>query len=345
MDWIANLLIPLLKSFVVVIGLLVSFAYMTWAERKLCARFQLRYGPNRAGPFGLLQPVADAFKAIFKEEAVFGQVHSKVIYVLAPGISLAAALLAFAVVPVGPTIPSFQVFGFRVPDIALSIAADVNIGVLYLFAIAGLGTYGIVLGGWVSNNKYSLLGALRTTAQLISYEIPMGLAIVSLLLLTESLSLVQIVAKQAILPFIVLQPVAALIYLICGLAETNRSPFDLPETENELVAGFSTEYGGIKFAIYFMAEYINMIVVCAVTATLFLGGWQWPAFLADLHPIIAVGLFFAKTIFMLFLFVWIRASLPRVRYDKLMQFCWKFLFPLALVNLAVTAVVVALLPG
>jgi NADH-quinone oxidoreductase subunit H len=345
MDWIANLLIPLIKSVIVVIGLLVGFAYMTWAERKLCARFQLRYGPNRAGPFGLLQPVADAFKAIFKEELIFGQVHSKVIYVIAPGISLAAALLAFAVVPVGPTIHSFQMFGFQVPDLSLSVAADVNIGVLYLFAIAGLGTYGIVLGGWSSNNKYSLLGALRTTAQVISYELPMGLAIVSVLLLTESLSMVEIVEKQAILPFVVLQPVAALIYLICGLAETNRSPFDLPETENELVSGFATEYGGIKFAVFFMAEYINMIVVSAVTATLFLGGWQWPAFLADLHPIIAVGLFFAKTAFVLFLFVWIRASLPRVRYDKLMKFCWKFLFPLALVNLAVTAVVVALLPA
>jgi NADH-quinone oxidoreductase subunit H len=186
----------------------------------------------------------------------------------------------------------------------------------------------------------------------ISYELPMGLAIVSVLLLSESLSMVKIVEAQAAVPFVVLQPVAALIYLICGLAETNRSPFDLPETENELVSGFATEYGGIKFAIFFMAEYINMIVVSAVMATLFLGGWRWPAdFLAALHPILAalypiitVGLFFAKTVFVLFLFVWIRASLPRVRYDKLMKFCWKFLFPLALVNLAVTAIVVALLP-
>ncbi|MFQ5813022.1 MAG: NADH-quinone oxidoreductase subunit NuoH [Anaerolineae bacterium] len=333
MDLVASVVIPFIKSAIIVVGLLVGFAYTTWFERKVCARFQIRYGPNRAGPFGLLQPVADAVKAIFKEEIIPSKAD-KVLYFIAPGLSMATALLAFAVVPVGRSI---HLFGREIP---LHLA-DVNVGVLYLMAVAGLASYGVVLGGWSSNNKYSLLGALRTAAQMISYELPMGLALISILLLVGDLSLVRIVEYQSSLPLIVLQPVAFLIYLICSFAEASRSPFDLPETENELVAGFATEYGGIKFPLFFMAEYIHMITASAIVTTLFLGGWQGP--LAHLHPLISLFWFFAKTIFMIFVFVWVRSSTPRVRYDKLMKFCWKFLAPLALVNLAVTAIVVALL--
>ncbi len=327
-NWIDTLLIPLIKSIVVVVGLLVAFAYMTYFERKVCARFQLRYGPNLAGPFGLLQPVSDALKAIFKEEIVPEHVD-RWVYILSPVLAMVPALVAFAVIPVG------RAFSLAGHEITLQVA-DINVGLLYPMAVAGLGAYGIVLGGWSSNSNYSLLGALRATAQIISYELPMGLALVSLVLVTSTLRMSQIVAYQAIAPLLVLQPVGFLIYFISGLAETNRSPFDLPETENELVSGFNTEYGGIKFALFFMAEYINMIVVSALTATLFLGGWQGPVLPGWVW-------FFIKTVVLLFLFVWVRASLPRARYDKLMKFCWKFMTPLALANLLVTAAVVLLL--
>ncbi len=334
MDWVADFWIPLIKAVVVVLVLLVGGAYMTWGERKIAARFQVRYGPNRAGPFGILQPLADAVKAIFKEEIIPGHVD-KAIYLMGPGISFAAVLITFAVIPFGPEV---SLFGQQV---GLWIG-DVNVGLLYLLAIAGLGSYGIVLGGWSSNNKYSLLGALRAAAQMISYELPMGLALLSVVLIVGSLNLRQIVDFQGGWPLIALQPVGFLLFLIAILAESNRSPFDLPETENELVSGFMTEYGGIKFALYFIAEYTAMVVNSAIVATLFLGGWKWPAIVSDLHPLLGVALFLGKVLFVLFLYVWIRASVPRVRYDKFMQFCWKFMVPLALVNLAVTAVVVAL---
>jgi NADH-quinone oxidoreductase subunit H len=335
MDWVADFWIPVIKAVVVVLALLIGGAYMTVGERKICARFQVRYGPNRAGPFGMLQPLADAVKAIFKEEIVPNHVD-KVIYVMGPGISFAAVLITFAVIPFGPEV---DLFGRQV---GLWIG-DVNVGLLYLMAIAGLGGYGIVLGGWSSNSKYSLLGALRAAAQMISYELPMGLALVSVVLVVGSLNLRQIVDFQGGWPLIVLQPIGFLIFLVAILAESNRSPFDLPETENELVSGFMTEYGGIKFALYFIAEYTAMVVNSAIVATVFLGGWKWPMVLSDLHPLAGVALFLAKVLFILFLFVWIRASTPRVRYDKFMRFCWKFMVPLALVNLAATAAVVALL--
>jgi NADH-quinone oxidoreductase subunit H len=334
MDWVADFWIPVIKAVIVVLALLVGGAYMTWGERKICARFQVRYGPNRAGPFGILQPLADAVKAIFKEEIVPSHVD-KVLYLMGPGISFAAVLITFAVIPFGPAV---DLFGKQV---GLWIG-DVNVGLLYLLAIAGLGSYGIVLGGWSSNNKYSLLGALRAAAQMISYELPMGLALLSVVLIVGSLNLRQIVDFQGGWPLVVLQPVGFLLFLVAILAESNRSPFDLPETENELVSGFMTEYGGIKFALYFIAEYTAMVVNSAIVATLFLGGWKWPAVLSNLHPLVGVALFLAKVLFVLFLYVWIRASTPRVRYDKFMRFCWKFMVPLALVNLAVTAVVVAL---
>lgn len=327
-NWIDTLLIPAIKAIVVTLGLLAAFAYMTLAERKLCARFQLRYGPNMAGPFGIFQPIADALKAIFKEEVI--PVHvDKWVYVLSPLLAMVPAILAFAVIPIGRPI---VIAGHTV---TLQLA-DINVGLLYPMAVAGLGAYGIVLGGWSSNNNYSLLGALRTTAQIISYELPMGLALVSLVVVAGTLRMSGIVEYQAALPLIVLQPIGFLIYFICGLAETNRSPFDLPETENELISGYNTEYGGIKFALFFMAEYINMIVVSALVATLFLGGWQGPILPGWLW-------FFIKTAVLLFVFIWVRASLPRARYDKLMHFCWKFLTPLAVVNLLVTAIVVLIL--
>jgi NADH-quinone oxidoreductase subunit H len=333
MDWVADFWIPVIKAVIVVLALLVGGAYMTWGERKICARFQVRYGPNRAGPFGILQPLADAVKAIFKEEIVPSHVD-KVLYLMGPGISFAAVLITFAVIPFGPAV---DLFGKQV---GLWIG-DVNVGLLYLLAIAGLGSYGIVLGGWSSNNKYSLLGALRAAAQMISYELPMGLALLSVVLIVGSLNLRQIVDFQGGWPLVILQPVGFLLFLVAILAESNRSPFDLPETENELVSGFMTEYGGIKFALYFIAEYTAMVVNSAIVATLFLGGWKWPVFLSDLHPLVGVGLFLSKVLFVLFLYVWIRASTPRVRYDKFMRFCWKFMVPLALLNLAVTAVVIA----
>jgi NADH-quinone oxidoreductase subunit H len=334
MDWVGDFWIPLVKAVVVVLVLLLGGAYMTWGERKLCARFQVRYGPNLAGPFGILQPLADAVKAIFKEEVIPSHVD-RMIYVVAPGISFAAVLITFAVIPFGPPV---HLLGY---EVGLWIG-DVEVGLLFLLAIAGLGSYGIILGGWSSNNKYSLLGALRAAAQMISYEMPLGLALLSVVVITGSLNLNRIVEAQGIWPLVALQPLGFLLFLIAILAESNRSPFDLPETENELISGFMTEYGGIKFALFFIAEYTAMVVNSAIVATIFLGGWRWPQCVSDLHPLLAVALFVVKVFFVLFLYVWIRASVPRVRYDKFMRFCWKFMVPLALVNLAVTAVVVAL---
>jgi NADH-quinone oxidoreductase subunit H len=259
----------------------------------------------------------------------------KVIFLMGPGISFAAVMITFAVIPFGPQV---DLFGRQV---GLWIG-DVGIGLLYLMAIAGLGSYGIVLGGWSSNSKYSLLGALRATAQMISYELPMGIALLAVVLIVGSLNLREIVDFQGGWPLVALQPIGFLLFFVAITAESNRSPFDLPETENELVSGFMTEYGGIKFALYFIAEYVALVVNSAIVATVFLGGWKWPAVVSDLHPLAGVALFLAKVLFVLFLFVWIRASTPRVRYDKFMRFCWKFMVPLALANLAVTAVVVAL---
>jgi NADH-quinone oxidoreductase subunit H len=333
MDWVADFWIPAIKAVVVVLALLVAGAYMTWGERKICARFQVRYGPNLAGKFGILQPLADAVKAIFKEE-IIPSGADKVLYVMGPGLSFAAVLITFAVIPFGPEITLFG------QQVGLWIG-DINVGLLYLMAIAGLGAYGVILGGWSSNSKYSLLGALRAGAQMISYELPMGLALLAVVVIVGSLNMRAIVDFQGNWPLIALQPVGFLLFLIAIIAEGNRSPFDLPEAENELVSGFMTEYGGIKFALYFIAEYTSMVVNSAIIATVFLGGWKWPVILSDIHPLVGIGLFAAKVLFCLFLYVWIRSSVPRVRYDKFMVFCWKFMVPLALINLAVTAVVVA----
>jgi NADH-quinone oxidoreductase subunit H len=335
MDWVADFWIPVIKAVVMVVVLLLSGAYMTWGERKICARFAVRYGPNRAGPFGIFQPLADAVKAIFKEEIIPNHVD-KVLYMMGPGISYAAVLVTFAVIPFGPQVDMFgQKIGL--------VIGDVNVGLLYLLAIAGLGSYGIVLGGWASNNKYSLLGALRSAAQMISYELPMGIALLAVVLIVGSLNLNQIVEFQGGWPLLALQPIGFLVFLIAIIAESNRAPFDMPETENELISGYMTEYGGIKFALYFMGEYTALVVNSAIVATIFLGGWKWPAVLSDLHPLVGVALFVAKVLFVAWLYIWIRASVPRVRYDKFMRFCWKIMVPLALLNLVATAAVVAFL--
>ncbi len=340
MNWIEAILIPAIKSLVLIVALLTAFAYMTYYERKVLARFHVRYGPNRAGPLGLLQPIADAVKAIFKEEFVPDHVD-RLVYLAAPVLALIPALIAFAVIPIGPDITLFG------QQVSLYIA-DVNIGFLYILAVASVGTYGVILAGWSSNNNYSILGALRTAAQMVSYELPMGIILVAIVLTTTlatgegSLSLVGLVQQSRPWWVWIWLWIAFPIFFICMLAETNRSPFDLPETENELVAGFQTEYGGIKFALFFMAEYIHMITASAVMVTVFFGGWQGP--FVDQVPALGILYFVIKVILVLFLFLWVRASVPRVRYDQLMHFCWKFLFPLSLIYLAITAVAVALVP-
>ena len=342
MDWVSLIAVPLIKSLVLIILLLTGFAYLTYYERKVLARFHGRYGPNRAGPLGLLQPIADAVKAIFKEELIPNHVD-KLIYLVAPALALVPALIAYAVIPIGPPITLFG------QQVNLYIA-NVNIGFLYILAVAGVGTYGVILAGWSSNNKYSIMGALRTSAQMVSYELPMGIILVSIVMTTTlatgvgSLSLVDLVTSPRPWWVWIWLWIGFPIYFICMLAETNRSPFDLPETENELVAGFQTEYGGIKFALFFMAEYINMIVASGVMVTVFFGGWTLPFVDVSQVPLLGLGVFIVKVILVLFLFLWVRASVPRVRYDQLMGFNWKFLLPLSLVYMAITAVVVALVP-
>ncbi len=390
-------LFAILKAAVAAAALLTTLAYLQWIERKVIAHIQLRLGPSRVGPHGLLQPLADVIKLITKEDLIPSQAN-KFIYILAPFLAVATALISVSVIPFGSQV---EVFGWRTP---LQLT-DLNIGVLFILAVSSLGVYGIALGGWASNNKYSLLGALRSSAQMISYELPAALALASPLLLLNTLSLSQIVEQQSgfMLGFIpkwtIFQPplpqvLAFVIFLIGGFAETNRVPFDLPEAENELVAGYHTEYSSMKFAAFFMAEYANMITVSAVVTTIFLGGWQplLPASLGanfvptlvfavggalalyhGLHParhkdritlpIVAVVFFLIGAGFLLpwvqanflhlfwflaklgvlfLLFVWVRGTLPRFRYDQLMAFAWKKLFPVAMFNLLVTGLAVAL---
>jgi NADH-quinone oxidoreductase subunit H len=336
------IIVTIIKAGIVATGLMLAFAAMTLVERKLVARFTLRYGPNRVGKFGLLQPIADMFKMFFKEEVVPGHVD-RLVYLIAPGIALVPALLTFAFVPWAPRPFAIDLFGLEVV-IEPWIAAGVNVGLLFVLAIGSLGTYGVVLGGWSSNNKYSLLGGLRTSAQMLSYELPMGVALLSVVLMAGTLNINKIVEAQGLLAglgwFIFIQPVAFLIYFISALAEAGRSPFDLPETENELIGGFATEYGGMKFGLFFGAEYVHTVVLSAIGATIFLGGWQGP--MVYELPILGPVYLFIKMAVVIFVIIWIRASIPRVRFDKLMKFCWKFLLPLGLVNLIVTALVAAL---
>lgn len=327
---IIDLVIIVVKGVVLILALLTVFAYVQFVERRVIARIQVRVGPNRAGPFGLLQPVADAIKAIFKEEVIPAGAD-RVIFVIAPALSVITALVAFAVIPLGPP---FQLFGYQIT----MQMADVNIAVLYLLAIGSLSVYGIVLAGWSSNNKYALLGALRSAAQLVSYEITLGLALVGVLMLTGTLSLTKIVGYQQVNGWnIVYQPLGFILYFIAAIAETNRLPFDLPEAETELIAGYHIEDSSIKFAFFFMAEYINMITVSSIAVTLFFGGYLGP-----FAP--GVWWFALKVAIFLLIFMWLRGTFPRLRYDQLMNLGWKVMLPLALLNILITAAEVLALP-
>lgn len=333
-----------IKSIVALMLLLASFGYLTLAERKILGRMQVRYGPNRVGPFGLLQPLADGLKLLLKEQITPREVRTMT-YLLGPAISVFVAIMAFAIIPVGP---SFNLWG---KERVLAVA-NVNIGILYLWAILSLGVYGIVLGAWGSSNRYSLLGGLRSTAQMISYELSLGLSLVAVVVLAGTLSPIGIVGAQNHAPltwFILLQPLGFLLFAVGGFAETNRAPFDLAEAEQELVAGYHTEYAGMRFALYFMAEYVNMVTISALATTLFLGGWVgigngifWDVRSAPWAQILGVFWFSFKTGGFLFIYIWVRATVPRLRYDQLMWFGWKVLLPLAVLNLLATALYVSL---
>ncbi len=327
-----DLLIVVVKGIVIILILLTLFAYIQFVERRVLARIQVRIGPNRAGPFGLFQPVADAVKMIFKEELIPAGAD-KFVFVLAPALAVTVALIAFAVIPFGPPI---QILGRTIT----TEMADINIAVLYLLAVGSLSVYGIVLAGWSSNNKYALLGSLRSAAQLVSYEISLGLALVGVLMLTGTLSLTQIIAYQAANGWNILyQPLGFVLYFIAAMAEVYRLPFDQPEAETELIAGYYTEYSSIKMAFFFMAEYINIITVSSIATTLFLGGYLGP---------IAPGIwwFALKVAALVFVFMWVRGTFPRLRYDQLMNLGWKVMFPLALLNILITAGEVLILqPG
>ncbi len=324
-----------IKSIVLILFGIVGFAYTTYFERRALARIQTRIGPNRAGPAGLLQPVADAIKLIFNEELIPTKAD-KFLFLLAPVLTVLPSLIIWAVIPWGTSITLFG------REISLYLA-DINVGVLYLMAVASIAVYGIVIAGWSSNSKYPLLGSLRATAQIISYELSLGLAFVGPILIANSMSLIQIVEKQQETTwFIILQPLGFVIFFLAVLAEINRAPFDMPEAEQELVGGYHTEYSGMKFALFFMAEYIKMIAVSAIAATLFLGGYSGPW--VESLPWLGPFYLLIKIIILLFVFIWIRGTLPRFRYDRLMAFGWKIMLPAALINVFLTAVVIMLLP-
>jgi NADH-quinone oxidoreductase subunit H len=329
-------IISLVKIVIVLLVILTTVANLVYAERKVSAFIQDRIGPNRVGPWGLLQAPADVLKLFLKENIVPAKAN-KFVHTLAPIVSIAVAMTTFAVVPFGNTITLFG------REIKLMIA-DVNIGVLYILALTSLGVYGIVLSGWASNNKYSLLGGLRSTAQMISYELSMGLSIVGVIMVAGSLQLDAIVEAQAGFAWnALLTPIGFITFLVASFAETNRLPFDLPEAEPELVGGYHTEYSGMKFGTFFLAEYANMITSSAVIVTLFLGGWQVP-YLESLGlpavwtSIIQILAFVVKVAAVLFFYLWIRWTIPRFRYDQLMNLGWKVMMPLSLVNIVVTAI-------
>ena len=335
MDW-TIWLEWVIKAIILILGLLTGFAYLTLYERRALARIQVRIGPNRAGWQGLLQPVADAVKLIFKEELTPAKAD-KLIFFVAPLLTMVPSIVIAAVIPFGPTT---ELFGRQ---ISFSMA-NINVGVLFLMAVASIAVYGIVLAGWSSNNKYAMLGGLRSSAQMISYELTLGLGFVTAILLGNSMNLHDIVEAQSGMWFVVIQPLGALVFMIATLAEVNRAPFDMPEAEQELTAGYHSEYSGMKFALFFMAEYQKMIVVCMITATLFFGGYREFWFLKDtilsvdrtwwLGPIYIL----VKVVLLLFLMIWVRATWPRIRYDRLMAFGWKVLLPLSLAVVFITAV-------
>jgi NADH-quinone oxidoreductase subunit H len=312
---------------VVVTCLMLFVAYLTLLERKFLGYMQVRLGPNRVGYFGLLQPIADGIKSFLKEDIIPDNAD-KAVFVIAPMISFITALSMFALIPFGDSI---TIFGREIK----LVIADVDIGILYIFALGTLGEYGIVLGGWASGNKYGLLGALRAAAQMISYEVALGLILLGTIILAGSLRLTEIVEAQRGLWFIVYQPFAFVLYVVAGLAEINRTPFDMPESESELACGYNIEYSSMKFALFMIAEYIHLVIVAALSTTLFLGGWLGPWLPGPVW-------FFIKMMAMIFLFIWIRGTYPRMRYDHIMKLGWKFLFPAAILNVVITALVVAL---
>jgi NADH-quinone oxidoreductase subunit H len=323
--------VSLIEAFVVINLVMVTFAYLTLAERKVMGRMQLRYGPNRAGPRGLLQPIADLLKLLNKEsfqprEAIHWA------FILGPFLAAFTALTTFSVIPFGP---GWTIAGVYVPG----QVADLNIALVLIFAIGSIGVYGFILGGWSSDSKYALLGSMRTCAQLVSYEVALALSVLGVVLMAGTLSLTGIVAAQAdTLWYAVPQFVGLVVFLLAGTAETARAPFDLPEAEQELVAGYHTEYGGMRFGLYSMSEYINLITLSALCVTIFLGGWHGPGWTG---PSWAGPLWFLlKLIILLFVFIWMRTTLPRLRYDQLMRFGWKVLLPVATINAIVTAILV-----
>lgn len=337
------ILIPLVKILVVFLTLSLVVAYLTLLERKVIAFMQVRLGPMRVGPYGLLQPIADGLKLLLKEDIV-PTGADRLIFTMAPIITLIPAFVVFAVIPFGPTV---ELFGRQ---IALHIT-DLNIGVLYVLAVSSIGILGVILGGWASNSKYPLLGALRSAAQMVSYEVPLGFSIIGVLLLAGTLSLVEIVEAQRDAGFwyVFLQPIGFILFFVCGVAETNRAPFDLPEAETELVAGFHTEYSGFRFSLFFLAEYASMIVIAAMAVTLFWGGWLRPfpsidalGFL-DILP--GVFWFGFKVLVFLYFYLWFRATWPRYRYDQLMSLGWRYLLPISIANVILTAVLVLVLRG
>jgi NADH-quinone oxidoreductase subunit H len=334
----------LAKVLVAFVFVLLTVAYATYAERKIIGHMQVRLGPMRTGWHGLLQPIADGIKLFFKEEIIPAQA-STFAFLIAPLIALIPAFITFAVIPFGGVI---EIAGYKIPlqiaayyDTAAGQVFDVNVGVLYILAMSSLGVYGIVLAGWASNSKYSLMGGLRASAQMISYELAAGLSIIAVFMLSGTLSLTKIVELQSgfggLEWYMFKQPLAAFMFFICSLAEINRTPFDLPEAETELVSGFCTEYSSMKYAMFFMAEYANMVTVCALTVTLFMGGWNGP--LATLFPLLGVVYFVAKVYFLMFVCMWIRATLPRYRYDQLMHLGWKVFIPVALLNIVATGII------
>jgi len=319
--------ISLIKALVIVNLVMLAFAYTTWLERKLLGRMQLRYGPNRAGPFGLLQPIADLVKLI-RKESFYPATAVDFLYITAPIVSTFTALLAFAVIPWGE---GWHIAGY---DISGEIA-DVPISLILIFALGALGVYGFIVGGWASDSKYALLGSMRTCAQMVSYEVALALSVLGVVLMAGSLSLTQIIDEQQhTIWYVIPQFVGFVVFLAAGTAETNRPPFDLPEADTELVAGYHTEYSGMRFGLFSMAEYVNMIVLSSLCVTLFLGGWlgPWP----PLGPL----WFLLKVLILIGFFIWLRATLPRLRYDQLMAFGWKVLLPVATLNALVTAALV-----
>jgi NADH-quinone oxidoreductase subunit H len=322
------LLTIVVKALIFVFIVITGFAYFTLTERKVIGRMQARYGPNRTGPFGFMQPAADVVKLILKEDFIPAGAN-RLLFQVAPMISIFAAVTVLVIIPFGePT----TWWGHEVNF----FGTNLDVGLLLVFALSGLGFYGLILGGYASGNKYSLMGSARTAAQLVSYEVAMGLSVVGVVMLAQSLSLVDIVeAQRHDVWYVLLQPLGFIVFMIAGVAETNRPPFDLPEADSELVAGYHTEYGGLKFAAFTMAEYLNLLVVSAVGATLFLGGYAGPVLPGPVWLVI-------KVVILALLFVWLRATLPRLRYDRLMKLGWKVLLPLATLNLLVTAIVLGL---